>query len=167
MVLAQPEQTQQTPEMTTEQATLYVEQTEQIMANLDLAWAAGDYANTLKKKADITAVKLREARKKVQEQIRDVNKALWQQGVAPADPAECVQLFESRRTITAQIADEVKKKGYAPEIRRNYRDAANLYMQDARKIREEQRGEPITPSKYIDPNMMARIIVERAAKRKK
>ena len=136
------------------------------MENLDKAWAASDYAKDLKDKADKTAITARKARTKVNELIAEINKGIWQEGVLPEHPEECVELYDSRALLTAQINLAVKAAGCDTATRRDYNDASALFMGDARAIREEIRGSPIKASKKLNPKVLSRIITNRALKRK-
>jgi hypothetical protein len=152
--------------MQTAQTAYTPEQIESLMDNLDKAWAASDYAKDLKTKADNTAKKARAARSKVNELIAEINKSIWQEGVLPEKPEECVELYETRVSLTTQINLAVKVAKCDPSTRRDYREASELYMADARAIREEILGSPIKASKSLDPKVLQRIITNRALKRK-
>jgi len=152
--------------MQTAQSAYDPAQIEALMENLDKSWAASDYSKDLKDKADNLAKTQRNARAKVNELMSEINKAFWQSGQLPEDPMACVKLFEDRATLTAQINIAVKLAKCDSAVRRDYNDAAALYMGDARTIREEIRGGPIKASKKLDPKVLQRIITNRALKRK-
>ena len=151
---------------TVQLASYTPEQIEALMENLDKAWAASDYAWDLKTKADNTAKKVRSARTKVNELMAEINKSFWQEGIMPDNPEECVKLYESRALFTTQINLAVKAAKCDPSTRRDYREASELFMGDARAIREEIRGSPIKASSKLDPKVLQRIITNRALKRK-
>jgi len=141
------------------------EQLESFFDSYDKAIAAADYAEDLKAKADRTAVKVRDRRSKVQALISEVNRQLWQEGIAP-DPEKCVSLYDERKALTSQINIALKVAKCDAQTRRTYLEAAKLYHEDARSIREEMRGSPIKASKKLDPKMLQRIIVKQAEARK-
>ncbi len=143
------------------------EQIDNLFDSLDSAWAASDYAKDLKDKADRTAKTLRKERSAVQEDIAEVNKSLWQEGVLPTlSPAECKALYDLRASLTTDINLAVKLAKCDGTTRRDYTEAAELFMADARAIREEIRGSPIKASKRLNPKILQRIITRRAKRNK-
>jgi len=108
---------------------------------------------------------VRDRRSKVQALISEVNRQLWQEGIAP-DPEKCVSLYDERKALTSQINIALKVAKCDAQTRRTYLEAAKLYHEDARSIREEMRGSPIKASKKLDPKMLQRIIVKQAEARK-
>ena len=129
-------------------------------------WAASDYAKLLSDKAKTIAPKARKTRTDIQKEMSDITKNLWD-GILPEDVDACVNMYAQRNALTKKINAELKKKGCDTAAVRLYNEARELYESDARTAHEAVTGRPIKPSSTLEPNILARIEMNRAEQRKK
>lgn len=149
--------------------TIYDDSPAEVQALIELCfqkWGAEDYRLDLVEKAKRIRPREQKRLKTKQDALRDIWKAAREDGVAP-DIAEVQKLWTESQALNKEIRKAQDKKNVGAKARRPYSEAVKLYREDERTLLVSIRGKEITPTKRLDPSILARIEVLRKAKAKK
>jgi len=133
---------------------------QELIDTLFRKWGAKDYRKELLQKAEHVRPREQKRATAIKSDLAEIWKACREDGEAP-DTEEVTTLWKQLRTLKAEILKGQNAKNCGPKARKEYSQAFKIYEEDEQALIETIKGEPIKPTKRLDPAVLARIELKR------
>ena len=145
------------------EATIYDNlppEAQELVDTLFRKWGAKDYRKELLQKAEHVRPREQKRASTLRSDLAEIWKACREHGEVP-DAEEVQAMWTKLRALKAEILKGQNAKNCGPKARKEYNEAFKIYQEDEKGLIEVIKGEPIKPTKRLDPAVLARIELKR------